>query len=263
MRGVAELVRAAFGGLTRDRRAEEDLSEPCGLDELPLAQRDLLGDRQWVSDRPQRARAREPPRIITNIRNNPVASVGHLHRPAALGTMIEGAMAYALDDAVDGKCEWLDVQLLRDGSAMVTHGGPGYEPKRAARGMQRWPWLRRSPDGDVILTQNLAAPVVTCALSHWCRLEVRRSDGCWRQAFYRGIPECGLQRGPADSLGSTHTRVHFRPDPRIFESLDFCIDDLFMRGLGFSVELAQIELRIHDERTVAPPLVLVGTGTLG
>jgi hypothetical protein len=252
---VSELLRAAFDGLTREREVSEHAD--AGLDELPSAQ-GVLGDRQWVSDRVRQPRDRT--RIIVNIRENPEASVGDVTRPAALGTMLEGAMAFALDDAVDGNCEWIDVRLLRDGSGMVTYGGPGYVPERAARGLQRWPWLRRSPDGEVVLTQSLAAPVVTCALSHWCRLEIRRADGTWRQAFYRGEQECPLRRDSPDRLQSTHTRVHFRPDPRVFGNLGFSVDDLYMRGLGFSVELRGIELRIHDERTVAPPLLMVGLG---
>ena len=264
---MTELLRAAIDGLTREREAADASDSPAperpaqrvetSLDELPATQ-EVVGERQWVSDRVRQPRERT--RIITNIREHPEASIGDVTRPAALGTLLEGAMAFALDDAVDGNCEWIDVRLLRDGSAMVTYGGPGFAPERAARGLQRWPWLRRSPDGEVVLTQSLAAPVVTCALSHWCRLEIRRADGTWRQAFYRGEAECPLRREPPDRLQATQTRVHFRPDARVFGSLGFSVDDLYMRGLGFSVELCGIELRIHDERTVATPLVMVGMG---
>jgi DNA gyrase/topoisomerase IV subunit B len=252
---VTELLRAALDGFTRERE-DSDHSE-TSLDELPVSH-DVVPERQWVSDRVRQPRERT--RIVANIREHPAASVGDLTRPAALGTLLEGAMAFALDDAVDGNCEWIDVRLLRDGSAMVTYGGPGFPPDRASRGLQRWPWVRRSPEGEVVLTQSLAAPVVTCALSHWCRLEIRRADGTWRQAFYRGEQECPLRREPPDRLQATQTRLHFRPDARVFGDLGFSVDDLYMRGLGFSVELCGIELRIHDERTVAPALVMVGMG---
>ena len=152
--------------------------------------------------------------------------------------------------------------MRRDGSASVTHAGPGYDPQRASRGLQRWPWLRRSLDGEVMLTQSLAAPVVTCALSHWCRLEIRRADGIWRQAFYRGQPECPLVvDAPRPDL-PTQTSLAFRPDPEVFGELSFDIDDLYMRGLGLLMELRELELHIHDERTKTPPLVMIGTGHL-
>ncbi|PRP90450.1 DNA topoisomerase 4 subunit B [Enhygromyxa salina] len=261
MRGVAELLRAALDGLTRDRELDASLAQPPAsrpLDELPTPTKDVLSARAWVSSQPRRPRER--PRIIANIRENPAGSVGDITRPAALGTMLEGAMAFALDDAIDDKCRVIEIRLLRDGAATVTHIGPGFAPERAARGLQRWPWLRRSPAGEVILTQSLAAPVVTCALSHWCRLEISRADGIWRQAFYRGEPESAMRCDPIGPGRNTYTRVSFRPDPEIFAELSFSIDDLYMRGLGFLMELSMIELRIHDERTKVPPLIMVGTG---
>ncbi|KIG14966.1 DNA gyrase subunit B [Enhygromyxa salina] len=245
-------MREAFDGLVNERK----LDTP---EELP-ASHDVVTSRVWVSSQPRRPRERL--RIIANIRDNPFTSVGDITRPAALGTMLEGAMSFAIDDVIDGRCEGLEIRLLTDGSAMVTHTGPGFDPDRAARGLQRWPWLRRSAEGQVMLTQSLAAPVVTCALSHWCRIEITRDDGVWHQAFYRGEAECPLTRDPPKPGQQTRTRVCFRPDPEIFGELRFCVDDLYMRGLGFLMELAQIELRILDERNNAPPLIMYGTGGL-
>lgn len=247
MRGVAELLRSAFEGRTR---------EPS-RDELPSIAAASSSTSVWVSS--QARVPRERPRIIANIRADPVSSVGDCARPAALGTLLEGALAFALDDACDNRCEAIEIRLLADGSASVIHYGPGYSPARAAGGLQRWPWLRRSPEGEVILTQNLAAPVVTCALSHWCRLEVRLADATWRQAFYRGEAECALRRELVPSA-RTWTRVHFRPDPLVFGSASFDIDDLYMRALGLMMELSGVELRMIDERCTVPALVFTSTG---
>lgn len=248
MRGVAELLKSAFEG-----RAGEEASR----DELPTAVH-RLPTRVWVSSAPRVPRDR--PRIVANIRAKPAGSVGDCRRPAALGTLLEGALAFALEDAVDNRCETIEIRLLNDGSAIVTHTGPGYSPTRASSGLQRWPWLRRSAEGEVFLTQNLAAPVVTCALSHWCRLEIRLEQQRWTQAFYRGEAECALQRQDTARSLSTWTRVHFRPDPTVFEAPSFDIDDLYMRALGLTDELAGVELRIIDERCDAPALVFTSTG---
>jgi hypothetical protein len=246
VRGVTDLLKAAIDGRLRDRTR----------DELPaIATR--ASEREWVSSQPRSPRDR--PRIIANIRANPQASVGDCRRPAALGTMLEGAMAFALDDAIEGRCEAIEVRLREDGSATITHEGPGYPPARASAGLQRWPWLRRSPEGEIILTQNFAAPVVTCALSHWCRLEVCLARETWRQAFYRGEAECGLRREQVRST-LTRTTVHFRPDPLVFPDPCFDIDDLYMRALGLMLELSGVELRIVDERYRVEPLVFTGAG---
>lgn len=248
MRGVAELLKSAL----LEARARE-----TSPDELPSrAQR--WPTRAWVSSAPRVPRDR--PRIVANIRSKPADSVGDCRRPAALGTLLEGALAFALDDAVDNRCETVEIRLLDDGSAKITHTGPGYPPARASLGLQHWPWLRRSAEGEIFLTQNLAAPVVTCALSHWYRLEIRLEHQLWTQAFYRGEAECLLQRHAAPRSLSTWTRVHFRPDPLVFEAPIFDIDDLYMRALGLTDELAGVELRIIDERSVAPALVFTSTG---
>jgi DNA gyrase subunit B len=246
VRGFAELIRSAFDQRGRARPR----------DELPTRAKPWSAD-AWVSSEPKPPRER--PRIIANIRANPSGSVGDLRRPAALGTMLEGALAFALDDAIDGRCEAIEIRLQTSGAAMITHRGPGYSPARAAAGLQRWPWLRRSPEGEIILTQNFAAPVVTCALSYWCRLEVQLADEVVRQAFYRGEAECPLRREPLRS-STPYTRVHFRPDPQVFGDAQFDVDDLYMRALGFMTELAGIELRIIDERYAIEPLVFMGTG---
>lgn len=246
MRGVAERLRLALEGRAGARPR----------DELPAIE-SASATPAWISNTPRVPRER--PRIIANIRANPAGSVGDLARPAALGTLLEGALAFALDDAIDNRCAAIEIRLFEDGSAMVTHEGPGYAPKRAAAGLQRWPWLRRSPEGEVILTQNLAAPVVTCALSHWCRLELRLANETWDQAFYRGEAECGLRRKLVRSP-LTWTRLHFRPDPLVFGAASFDIDDLYMRALGLTMELSGVELRIIDERDAVPALVFMGTG---
>jgi len=251
VRGFAELLRSAFDGRGRERERPRD--------ELPSSARSRWSS-EWVSNTPRIPRER--PRIIANIRANPSRSVGDCRRPAALGTMLEGALAFAIDDAIDGRCEAIEIRLLTNGSAMISHRGPGYPPARASAGLQRWPWLRRSPEGEIILTQSLAAPVVTCALSHWCRLEVRLAHETWRQAFYRGEAECALRREQLHSI-STFTRVHFRPDPLVFGDPKFDIDDLYMRALGLSMELTGIELRIVDERYPIEPLVFTGSGPGG
>ena len=278
MRSALERLRAIFGGLGSDKAPEhrgggrEDSDEHPRLgdrgalildvprDELPAEAADsgLLQRADWVSSQPRIPR--EPPRIIANIRAKPKTALGPLERPAALGTLLEGALAFALDDAIDDKCESIEIRLLSGGAAVIEHAGPGYDPQRCMRGCQRWPWLRRSPEGEIMLTRTLAAPVVTCALSHWLRVEISRADGLWRGAFYRGQLECALNREPPRRGGVTYTRVSFRPDPELFHDLEFSIDDLYLRGLGLLLDLSGVELRIYDERSKVPPLVVFGTG---
>ena len=147
-------LRAVFEGRGSSSERATDPSETHPT--RRARPRELTEAASWISDHPPTPR--QPERIIANIRADPAASVGDLTRPAALGTLLEGAMAFALDDAIDSHCEAIEVRLQRDGSAVVEHAGPGYDPTRAIRGCQRWPWLRRSPAGEVMLTRSFAAP---------------------------------------------------------------------------------------------------------
>ena len=84
---------------------------------------------------------------------------------------------------------------------------------------------------------------------------------CGARPSIAATPESVLAREPARRGGLTYTRISFRPDPELFASLSFSIDDLYLRGLGLLLDLPGIELSIYDERTAVPPLVIMGTGT--
>ncbi len=216
----------------------------------------------WISDRP--ATARPSSSIVESIRLEASRYVGDRTRPSALGALVEGALAFALDDAALARCEHIELRIHRDGSASVCHDGPGFEPQRASRGLQRWPWLRQTPEGELVLTRSMAAPVVTNALSHWCHFEVHLRSGIARQAFYRGRPLCPLRIGERLSADApVQTRVHFRPDPALFKELEFDTDDLYMRGLGAILDLPWVRLTLHDERSGSPPLVIEGVSVPG
>jgi DNA gyrase subunit B len=217
---------------------------------------------RWISNRPKPVRPSAS--LIELIRLEATRYVYDLSRPSALGCLVDGALAFALDDAALARCNSIEVRVHRDGSASVTHDGPGFDPQRASRGLQRWPWLRQTPEGELVLTRSMSAPVVTNALSHWCHFEVHRPQGITRQAFYRGRPLCPLQVGARLSADAPiHTRVHFRPDPELFGELEFDIDDLYMRGLGSLLDLPWVRLTLHDERGAAPPLVIEGASLGG
>lgn len=90
---------------------------------------------------------------------------------------------------------------------------------------------------------------VSCvnALSEWCEAYVRRPPHLYRQRYERGKPITDVEVvGEADTTGTT---IVFRPDPEIFETLEFNSDVIVQRLR----ELAFLNpgLRIHftDERT--------------
>ncbi len=224
----------------------------------------MLDAARWITSRPPLVEVSPSklarPTVDEDIRRDPNHWIGDVSRPSALGTLVEGALAFALDDAVRGRCRSIEVRIHRDGSASVRHDGSGFDPQRASRGLTRWPWLRTTCEGESVLTKAVAAPVVTNALSHWCRFEISTTKGVFGQAFYRGKPQCPIQRAGALAADSpTQTLVRFRPDPTVFATLDFDLEDLYLRGVGSLLDLPGVRLVLVDERSRAEPQVIEGS----
>lgn len=237
-------------------------SRPRAVASLAKPALPLLDAPRWITNCPpsEIPTRLARPTIDEDIRRDPNRWIGDVRRPTALGTLVEGALAFALEDAAVDRCRSIELRVHRDGSASVRHDGPGFDPQRASRGLQRWPWLRTTSEGELVLTKAVAAPVVTNALSHWCRFEISTAQGVFGQAFYRGKPQCAVQRiGTLAADAAAQTLVRFRPDPVVFAGMEFDVDDLYMRGLGSLLELPGVRLVIVDERSRSEALVIDGS----
>ncbi|MFV8751325.1 hypothetical protein ACNOYE_12340 [Nannocystaceae bacterium ST9] len=226
----------------------------------------LLDAARWITSRPASASPTKlaRPSVDEDIRREPTRYVGDVARASALGTLVDGAMAFALEDAVLDRCRMIELRVHGDGSASVRHDGPGFDPQRASRGLQRSPWLRTTRERELVLTKALGSPIVTNALSHWCRFECSTARGVFSQAFYRGKPQCPVQRvGTLAADAATQTLVRFKPDPVLFAGVGFDAEDLYMRGLGALLELSDVRLVIVDERSQAEPLEIDGARLAG
>jgi len=87
---------------------------------------------------------------------------------------------------------------------------------------------------------------VVNALSESLEAWVRRDGRIHYQAFSRGATVAPLEvKGPADTTGTT---IKFRPDPDIFETLDFSFDTLSFRLREFAFLSAGTKIVLRDER---------------
>jgi topoisomerase-4 subunit B len=139
------------------------------------------------------------------------------------------ALAYALDEAVDGSTCSIDVSLHVDGSVSVVDDGRGTDTRQDADGtwvvkpVMATPDLRffGVPDAP-LLPDGLARSgmSVVAALSSWLVHTNVRAEGAWSARYVRGIPD----RRPeaATTTGASGTSVRFLPDPDVFgdESVD-------------------------------------------
>jgi DNA gyrase subunit B len=164
----------------------------------------------------------------------------------------------SVDEALAEAATEIIVTIHVDGSVSVKDDGRGIPvgPHPTVRGMDTV---------DVVMTklhaggkfENTAYKVsgglhgvgVSCvnALSEWLRLEIARNGKVYEQKYARGIPQQAVSEiGTTDKRGTT---VWFKPDPTIFETVDFQFDTLSQRLRELAFLNAGLKISITDERT--------------
>jgi DNA gyrase subunit B len=170
----------------------------------------------------------------------------------------------AIDEALAGHCDAIDVTIHDDESVSVTDNGRGI-PVDTHEQYDR-------PALEVIMTvlhaggkfDNKAYQVagglhgvgvsVVNALSKWLEVEVRRDGAVWRHRFDHGEPEPdGFERvadlAPDQDTGTT---VRFWPDTAIFETTDYDFGTLTTRLRELAFLNSGVEITLTDERGDEP-----------
>ncbi len=163
----------------------------------------------------------------------------------------------SIDEAMAGYCNRIDIIVHEDNSITVEDDGRGIPVDiHPTEGI---------PTLEVVLTKlhaggkfdNDAYKVsgglhgvgvsVVNALSEELIVDVSRDGNVYRQTFRRGVPDGELQ-----IVGNTRrrgTKVHFRPDPQIFEIVEISFDTLSNRMRELSFLNRGIRILMRDERS--------------
>jgi DNA gyrase subunit B len=170
--------------------------------------------------------------------------------------LVQEIVDNAVDEALAGYCDRIDVTLLADGGVKVEDNGRGIP-------VDEHP-IEKRPAVELILTtlhaggkfdsqsyavsgglHGVGASVVN-ALSIRLEVEIRRDGYVWFQAYSRSVPVAPLQRGePSDEHGSIIT---FWPDPDIFETTDWNFETLRRRLQEMAFLNRGLAIAITDER---------------
>src|SRR5271166_1223127 len=162
----------------------------------------------------------------------------------------------AVDEALAGHADVIDVTLLADGGVRVRDNGRGIP-------VDEHP-VEHRPAIEVVMTtlhaggkfdgksyavsgglHGVGVSVVN-ALSERLDIEISRDGYVWRQSYQRGDPVGPLQRGePAQEHGTT---VTFWPDPEIFETLDWSFETLSRRLQEMAFLNRGLAINMTDER---------------
>ena len=163
----------------------------------------------------------------------------------------------SVDEAMMGVCDRIEVTLNAEGSATVLDNGRGVP-------VDIHP-VENKPGVEVIMTtlhaggkfdkktykvsgglHGVGASVVN-ALSEWCEVEVGKKGRVYYQRYERGVPECELKEiGRTKESG---TKTTFKPDPEIFDSIEFHYDTVaaWLRELAFLNK--NITIVFNDKRS--------------
>ena len=162
----------------------------------------------------------------------------------------------AVDEALAGYCDRIDVTLLSDGGVRVTDDGRGIP-------VDEHP-VEKRPAVEVVLTtlhaggkfdgksyavsgglHGVGVSVVN-ALSSRLDVEIRRDGFVWRQRYEQSHPVTPLSRDePTDETGTTIT---FWPDQVIFETTEWDWETLSRRLQEMAFLNRGLEINLLDER---------------
>ncbi len=176
--------------------------------------------------------------------------------PRGLHHLVQEIVDNAVDEALAGHCDLIQVTILADGGVRVIDNGRGIP-------VDTHPVEKKSTV-EVVLTilhaggkfggggyavsgglHGVGSSVVN-ALSSRLDVEVRRQGSVWTQRYSDGVPDAPLaQGGPADETGTTIT---FWPNADIFETVEFDYETLRTRFQQMAFLNKGLRITLVDER---------------
>jgi DNA gyrase subunit B len=170
--------------------------------------------------------------------------------------LVQEVVDNAVDEALAGYCDRIDVTLLADGGVRVADNGRGIP-------VDEHP-VEKRPAVEVVLTtlhaggkfdgnsyavsgglHGVGVSVVN-ALSARLEVEIRRDGYVWRQTYELSQPVTPLIRGEATD--ETGTIISFWPDGSIFETVDWNFETLSRRLQEMAFLNRGLAITLTDER---------------
>ncbi|GAA2185528.1 DNA topoisomerase (ATP-hydrolyzing) subunit B [Micromonospora lupini] len=161
----------------------------------------------------------------------------------------------AVDEALAGYCDTIDVVLLADGGVRVTDNGRGFpvdlHPKLKKPGVEVALTILHAGgkfDGKAYAVSGGLHGVgvsVVNALSTKMFVEIHKSGSVWRQHYTNSKPS-PLEKG--ETTDRTGSAVSFWPDPDVFETVDFDFQTIYRRLQEMAFLNRALRIHLLDER---------------
>ncbi len=177
--------------------------------------------------------------------------------PRGLHHLVYEVVDNSVDEALAGHCDVVRVVLHPDDSCTVSDDGRGIPVEELKK--------EKRPAAEVVLTtlhaggkfgegggykvsgglHGVGVSVVN-ALSERVHLEISRDGHVWRQEYERGKPGGALEK--CEATEDTGTTLTFKPDPEIFDELEFDFQTLAERLRETAFLTRGLRIELVDER---------------
>ncbi len=193
---------------------------------------------------------------LTAVRLRPAMYIGNTG-PEGLHHLVYEVVDNSIDEAMAGFCDDIEIKVLSDDSVTVLDNGRGIPVDMHE--------TENIPALEVVMTKlhsggkfdNKSYKVsgglhgvgvsVVNALSEFLEVEVYLDGKIYFQRFERGE-----KKGEQEIIGKTNkrgTKIHFMPDSRIFDSIDFDFEIIARRMRELSFLTKGVKIKVSDDHT--------------